>query len=331
VALRILIVDDHAAVRRSIRSLLESYPNWKVCGEGTNGREAVEQARRLKPDVVLLDMTMPELNGLEATRRILREAPETQVLVLTMHQSDELADEVRRAGAKALVLKSNAQETLAAAIESLRKMAVHLAGCVVDRFRHIGAFFSSEAERYRVLAPFVAEGLKQGEKAFHIIEPPGREHYFRRLREAGIDVDRAEAQGQAEFVPWEDAPLRQGHFDQQEMLTFVHEALSRASAQGFSRSRLIGHMEWALEDRPGVHDLVEYEARLNFLLPNFDDVVTCAYDLTKFGGDVIVDVIRTHPAVVIGESLYENPFYVPPDQMIEELRQRSLHQNRSSH
>jgi DNA-binding NarL/FixJ family response regulator len=319
---RILIADDHAAVRRSIRSLLESDPEWKVCGEATNGREAVEQAKRLRPDVVLLDMTMPELNGLEATRRILKDAPETQVLVLTTHQSDELADEVRRAGAKGIVLKSNAQETLAAAIESLRKMAIHLAGSVVGRHRHIGAFFFSEAERYRVLAPFVAEGLAQGEKAFHIIKP-GREHHIRWLQEAGIDVDRAQAPRQAEFVPWEDAPLRQGHFDQREMLRFLRETLSEASAQGFPRSRLIGHMEWALEDRPGVHDLVEFEARVNSLPLNPDDVLTCAYDLTKFSGDVIVDAMRTHPAVIIGGSLYDNPFYVPPEQMIEELRQRS--------
>src|SRR4029077_4914967 len=271
--------------------------------------------------------TMPELNGLEATRRILKDAPETQVLVLTTHQSDELVDEVRRAGAKGILLKSHAQETLAAALGSLPKIEIHLAGSVVDRFRHIGAFFSSDEERHRVLAPFIAEGLTHGEKAFHIIKP-GREHHIRWLQEADIDVDRAEAQGQAVFVSWEDAPLRQGHFDQQEMLTFLHEALSEASAQGFSRLRLIGHMEWALEDRPGVHDLVEFEARVNSMLLTSDDVLTCAYDLTKFGGDVIVDAIRTHPAVVIGGSLYDNPFYVPPEQMIEELRQRSLHQNR---
>jgi CheY-like chemotaxis protein len=300
-----------------------------VCGEATNGREAVEQARQLRPDVVLLDITMPELNGLEVTRRILKDAPETQVLVLTVHQSDELTDEVRRAGAKGIVLKSNAQEMLVAAIESLRKIEIHLAGSVVDRLRHIGAFFFSEEERHRVLAPFIAEGLALGEKVFHIIKP-GREDHIRWLEEAGIDVARAEAQRQAEFVPWEDAPLRQGHFDQREMLRFLQEALSAASAQGFSRVRLIGHMEWALEERPGLHDFVEFEARVNSLQPNFDDVLVCAYDLTKFSGDVILDAIRTHPAVVIGGSLYDNPFYVPPDQMIEELQQRSHHQNRSS-
>jgi DNA-binding NarL/FixJ family response regulator len=316
-SLRILIADDHDAVRRSIRSLLESHPNWMVCGEATNGREAVEQTMLLKPDVVLLDMTMPELNGLEVTRLILKDAPAMQVLILTMHQSAELAEEARRAGARGIVLKSNAQDALAAAIESLRTIDIHLAGSVIDRFRHIGAFFYSEVERYRVLAPFVAEGLRQGEKVFHVIEPLGREHHVRRLREAGIDVDRAEAQGQAELVP---PYLRGGHFDQREMLRFIQEALSKASAQGFSRSRLIGHMEWALEALPGVNHLVEFEAQLNSLLHNFDDVVICAYDLTKFGGKVIFDMMRTHPAIVIGEVLHDNPYYLPPDQVIERLQ-----------
>ena len=95
---RILIADDHAAVRRSVRSLLESHPQWELCGEASNGREAVAQALRLRPDVILLDMSMPEINGLEATRQILKEAPDTQILLLTMHESQELTEEALRAG-----------------------------------------------------------------------------------------------------------------------------------------------------------------------------------------------------------------------------------------
>src|SRR5205085_9705192 len=97
--LRILVADDHDAVRRSIRSLVESHPHWKVCGEATNGREAVEEARQLKPGLVLLDMTMPEHDGLKATRRILRDSPATNVLILTVHQSAELAYKVPNADA----------------------------------------------------------------------------------------------------------------------------------------------------------------------------------------------------------------------------------------
>ena len=82
-------------------------------------------------------------------------------------------------------------------------------------------------------------------------------------------------------------------------------------------------MEWALGDRPGVEDFAEYEARLNGVLPNFDDVVVCVYDLTKFPASTIIDVMRAHPAVVLGGSLRANPFYTPPDQMVDELHRRS--------
>jgi DNA-binding NarL/FixJ family response regulator len=92
--LRILVVDDHAVVRRGVRSLLESHEGWEVCGEATTGRHAVEQSRRLRPDVVVMDLSLPELNGLDATRQILKDAPETEVLVLTMHHSEVKKDPV---------------------------------------------------------------------------------------------------------------------------------------------------------------------------------------------------------------------------------------------
>src|SRR4029078_8094381 len=93
-SLRILVVDDHAVVRRGVRSLLESHEGWEECGEATNGRDAVEQSRQLRPDVVVMDLSLPELNGLDATRQILKDGPGTEVLVLTMNQSEGLARDV---------------------------------------------------------------------------------------------------------------------------------------------------------------------------------------------------------------------------------------------
>ncbi len=320
--LSFLVADDHAAVRRGIRSLVESHPKWKVSGEAKNGREAVEGARQLKPDVVLLDMTMPEIDGLEATRRILKESPGTNVVIMTMHQSDELCEEVRRAGARGIILKSNAEEGLAAAIDLIRGGAIHLADSVVGRFRHIAAFFHSKAEQNRVLAPFFTEGLKQGDKEVHIIEPPSAHVHAQRLHEAGIDVDRVTASGQLELLPWEKVYRMDGDFDQHAMLERLQQALATASEQGYARTRLVGHMEWALDERPTVHDLAEFEAHVNDLPLNFEDVLVCAYDLTRFSGRVIFDVLRSHPAVVIGEALRDNSLYIPPDQLIAELRQR---------
>ena len=131
-ALRILVVDDHAVVRRGVRSLLESHEGWEVCGEATTGRDAVEQSRRLRPDIVVMDLSMPALNGLDATRQILKDAPDIEVLVLTMHQSEELARNVLQAGARGYVLKSDADESLIAAVDSLRQHKPFLTSTVTE-------------------------------------------------------------------------------------------------------------------------------------------------------------------------------------------------------
>src|SRR2546422_8316797 len=119
-ALRILIADDHEVVRRGVRALLEGRPDWTVCGEASTGREAVEKAKQLAPDVVILDIGMPELNGLEAARQIHQIAPQTGVLILTVHESEQLVREVLEAGARGDLLKSDAGRELITAIEALR-------------------------------------------------------------------------------------------------------------------------------------------------------------------------------------------------------------------
>jgi DNA-binding NarL/FixJ family response regulator len=201
--LQILIADDHPVVRRSIRLLLESH-GWSV-REASSGREAIDQTRRLHPDVVVLDMSMPEIDGLRATRDILKDDPDALVLILTMHSSDALAVEAERAGAKGVIAKSFAPETLIATIESLSRTIVHLAGSVVGRLRHIAAFFRTTEERYRVLAPFVEEGFDRGEKALHILDPPDRETHAAWLRRSGVDLGKAEAEGRARLIPWSEA------------------------------------------------------------------------------------------------------------------------------
>jgi DNA-binding NarL/FixJ family response regulator len=111
-SLRILVVDDHAVVRRGVRALLESHEGWTVCGEATTGRGAVEASRHLRPDVIVIDLSLPELNGLDAIRQILKDAPRVEVVVLTMHHSEQLARDVLQAGARGYVMKSDADESL---------------------------------------------------------------------------------------------------------------------------------------------------------------------------------------------------------------------------
>jgi DNA-binding NarL/FixJ family response regulator len=117
--LRILIVDDHEIVRRGLRALLCSQPDWIVCAEASTGREAVKLAEQHKPNVVVMDIAMPDLNGIEATRQIRKMLPKTQVVILSLHYSDQLSREVLDAGAGGYLLKSDASNDLLAAIEAV--------------------------------------------------------------------------------------------------------------------------------------------------------------------------------------------------------------------
>ncbi len=123
---RILLADDHAVVLKGLRALLGSQLGWQVCGEAKNGREAIEKVGQLKPDVVIMDLNMPELNGLEATRHIRKELPQTEVLILTLHESEQMMRQALDAGARGYVLKSDAGGELLAAVEAVRRHRLFL-------------------------------------------------------------------------------------------------------------------------------------------------------------------------------------------------------------
>jgi len=150
---------------------------------------------------------------------------------------------------------------------------VHFANATLGAERHICAFFHSRDEEYRVLLPFIREGIDRGEKAFHLVDPNLMDDHLLRLRAAGIDTDAAESRGQLVVKRWQDAYLQDGRFDQDRMLALVEEVLSAGPSEGYPRTRLVAHMEWAVEDFPGVNDLVEYETRANFILPKYKDPV----------------------------------------------------------
>jgi hypothetical protein len=203
-----------------------------------------------------------------------------------------------------------------------RDPCVHLAGKVLTERRHACAFFNSRAEEYRVLLPFIKETVDQGERSIFILDPENRAAHLHWLEQSGIDAVALRQRGQIEIRPWEDAYLRGGRFNPDAMLSLIDELYAASNVDGFPHARLWASMEWALLDRPGVTDLIEYEARLNYLLPKYDHITVCVYDLAKFSASVIMDVVRTHPLVIIGGNLQENPFFVPPDELLRELQSR---------
>jgi DNA-binding NarL/FixJ family response regulator len=174
--LHVLIVDDHEVVRRGLRALIESHPGWEVCGEAATGREAVEKATKFKPNMVVMDIAMPELNGLEATRQILKAAPRTPVLILTVYESEQVVREVFEAGAQGLVLKSDAGRDLVTAIEALGQHKVFftssVARIVLEGYRKKGPHDEALEDSPSVLSPrereiiqLLAEGKSNNEVA----------------------------------------------------------------------------------------------------------------------------------------------------------------------
>lgn len=172
--IRILIADDHELIRRGLRGLLEAQKGWEVCAEAADGRQAVEKARQTKPDIVVMDVSMPVLNGLEATRQIRKLVPSAEVLILTMHDSEQVVREVLEAGAHGYILKSDAGRDMVAGIESLCRhkpfFTSHVARLVLNGFlKSDGKNTRNETDvlsaRERELVQLIAEGKSNKEIA----------------------------------------------------------------------------------------------------------------------------------------------------------------------
>jgi len=200
---------------------------------------------------------------------------------------------------------------------------IPFAGSMLGSYRHVCAFFSSRQEEYDTLLPFVRDGLERGERAFHILSSRNREDHLEQLRSAGIDVTAAQRRRQLEVATSQETYLRGGRFNKDAVLAMVQEVLKTGATLGFPLTRMIGHAETVREDWSGLNEWIEYEARLNDVLPRYDDPVICTYDLNLLNGTIAVDILRTHPVAIIGGLLWENPFFVPPQEFLRQVLQRS--------
>ncbi len=202
------------------------------------------------------------------------------------------------------------------------RVPISLGGSELQDVRHVCALFNSDEEEYRVLLPFIKDGLERGERAVHVVNPDQRGDHIERLSAAGIDTAAAQGRGQLELRTNTDTYLRDGRFDPDQMLEVFERLASGNSPGGFAFSRILCRMDWAAEGRTHVENLIEFESRVNDVWRRHDDAVICTYHLGQFGGDAVVDIIRTHPMVIIGGILQRNPFFEPPDQFLPEFRAR---------
>ncbi len=204
---------------------------------------------------------------------------------------------------------------------------ISLAGSELGITRHVCAFFHSSEEEYRVLLPFIKDGFECGDKAVHVVNPQQEADHLHRLAAAGIDADAARLRGQFELRVNTDTYLRDGRFDQDRMLAAFEQMASGNAAGGCPLSRIVCRMDWATEKQTHIDELVEFEARVNHVWSRHDDAVICTYHLGQFGGDTVIDVMRTHPMIIIGGILQQNPFFVPPEEFLEEIRERRSRRN----
>jgi hypothetical protein len=203
---------------------------------------------------------------------------------------------------------------------------IRFAGSVLGDNRHICAFFSSSDDEYRTMLPFMRDGLSAGERLVNFV-PENRTDHEDRLRAGGIDVDETRKKHQLDVFKSEDAYIeKDGHFDGEAMLRLVPQMLMSGRDYGFPLTRLIAHAEHLMQDSDNADAFIEYESRLNYILPKYADPVVCTYDLDQVDAGCVMDVLRTHPVVVIGGLLQENPFFIPPDQFLREVSERRRRQ-----
>ena len=210
------------------------------------------------------------------------------------------------------------------------EQSIHLGGFNLGKHRHVCAFFHTQDQEDKVVVPFLKEGINRGEKAFCALDPESRVHLLQKLSREGIEVTSAEKRGQLELRVLEEMYIRHGRFNRDATLAHVRELSIQGKEQGFAVTRLVAGMEWAIKYRVETDQLLEYEARLNEVLEEIRDPVVCVYDLAQFSAGVVLDILRTHPVVIIGEVAAENPFFVRPEIFLQELSERGAYRGEAA-
>jgi MEDS: MEthanogen/methylotroph, DcmR Sensory domain len=190
---------------------------------------------------------------------------------------------------------------------------VTLCGHRLGGRQHICAFVDSTDEQYQILNPFFLEGIDAGEDVVTIVESAFRSEHLRRMRAGGVPVDEAMGKGQLKLLASEDTYLKDGVFVVERMHRLLEDALRDAERETRGRVRAYGDMEWVLRNLSISDELMMYEARVNQLLPRYDCTLLCVYDVNQCSGRAMADILATHPYVILGGALQENPYYMDPE------------------
>jgi hypothetical protein len=191
-----------------------------------------------------------------------------------------------------------------------------VAGVQVKPGDHICAFYVGLEERDQVLLPYLREGLLAGDKVICVVDASEPSEVLASIG-PDVDVDGCIASQQFELRPSSEAYLPEGSFSTGDMLEFWNASVGAALGEGgYTFARAVGEMTWALRDAPGVEELVGYESELNRFMPKYPQLILCLYDLTRFGGGIVVDMLKTHPKLLLGGMLLDNPYYLSPDEFL---------------
>jgi hypothetical protein len=202
------------------------------------------------------------------------------------------------------------------------RRTVTLCGQRLHGLQHVCAFFESREEQYEVLNPYFREGLETGDQVVTIVESAHRADHVRHMTAGGVPVEAALGSGQLSILASEQTYVRDGVFVVDRMYDLLRDALRGAAGTTFPSVRTFGDMEWALRNLPGTEDLMVYEAKVNQMAPDFDCTLLCGYDINRFSGRAIADVLATHSHVVLGGRIHENPYFVDPVTFLRKLALR---------
>ena len=203
-----------------------------------------------------------------------------------------------------------------------KQHSIRLCGESLTGPLHVCAFFDSREEQYETLLPWIKEGITNNEEVINILDGGLHHDHCCRFSDADIPVKEAVTRGQLKLLAADDTYLLGGTFAAERMVNILEQALIDAQNGPYSIFRGYGDMEWALKNLPGTDELIEYEARINTFAPKYDCSIVCAYDINKFSGSAVADILATHPYVIMHGKIHKNPHFIEPIELLRKLIKR---------